>query len=64
MNTFENPRLHVFCIPDSRICFTVSEDHEYIVPRRAVTCVEDMNIWEKSEAYFVCCKTYFNFIVI
>ncbi|PNF39426.1 Serine/threonine-protein phosphatase 2A activator [Cryptotermes secundus] len=30
----------------------VSEDHEYLVPKRAITSVEDMQIWEKSEAYF------------
>nr|CAD7459723.1 unnamed protein product [Timema tahoe] len=29
----------------------LSEDHEYMTPRRAVTSVEDMNIWKESEAY-------------
>nr|CAD7447434.1 unnamed protein product [Timema bartmani] len=29
----------------------MSEDHEYMTPRRAVTSVEDMNIWKESEAY-------------
>ncbi|KAJ9576961.1 hypothetical protein L9F63_006487 [Diploptera punctata] len=31
---------------------TVPEDHEYITPVRAVYSVDDMPIWEKSEAYF------------
>ncbi|XP_069687533.1 serine/threonine-protein phosphatase 2A activator-like [Periplaneta americana] len=30
----------------------VPEDHEYVLPKRAVLNVEDMQIWEKSEAYF------------
>lgn len=30
----------------------VSADHEYLVPKRAVTTVEDMQIWGKSEAYY------------
>nr|CAD7401797.1 unnamed protein product [Timema cristinae] len=29
----------------------MSEDHQYTTPRRAVTSVEDMDIWKESEAY-------------
>ncbi|CAG2058240.1 unnamed protein product, partial [Timema podura] len=37
---------------ESSLCVvSVSEDHEYMTPRRAVTSVEDMNIWKESEAY-------------
>jgi hypothetical protein len=60
MNTVLEREVVCLCIPDSSLCFTVSADHEYMVPKRAVTSVEDMQIWEKSEAYFVCCKTNFN----
>nr|CAD7419973.1 unnamed protein product [Timema poppensis] len=30
---------------------SVSEDHQYTTPRRAVTSAEDMDIWKESEAY-------------
>lgn len=32
--------------------FVAKPDHEYIVPVKAVKLPEDMEIWEKSEAYF------------
>lgn len=31
----------------------VIETHEYLLPKRAVLSMEDMAIWEKSEAYYV-----------
>lgn len=59
LRQFENANLPVLFISDSCVSFTVSEDHEYLVPKRGITSVEDMQIWEKSEAYYVCCKTHF-----
>ncbi|XP_063233666.1 serine/threonine-protein phosphatase 2A activator isoform X2 [Bacillus rossius redtenbacheri] len=29
----------------------VAEDHEYVTPKKGIMSVEDMHIWEKSEAY-------------
>lgn len=31
----------------------VKEDHEFIIPKKAVTNQKDMPLWEKSEAYMV-----------
>ncbi|XP_067001154.2 serine/threonine-protein phosphatase 2A activator [Anabrus simplex] len=37
----------------------VPEDHEYVIPRKEVTSMEDMQMWEKSEAY----KEYVGFLL-
>lgn len=45
-----------FCILSSVLYadrfIAVGEDHEYSTPKRAVLTIEDMQIWEKTEAYF------------
>ncbi|KAK6619256.1 hypothetical protein RUM44_003638 [Polyplax serrata] len=33
------------------LCACVMDDHDYVTPRRAVMTIDDMQIWEKSEAY-------------
>jgi hypothetical protein len=50
----------LFCVTGYCVYLSVSADHDYLIPKRAVTTVEGMQIWEKSEAYYVCCKNYFN----
>lgn len=46
-------KFEITYIYKSAIIFTVDEDHNYIIPTKMINSIEDMQIWEKSEAYFV-----------